>query len=123
VQHAIDRDALLDAVEPLDRLRKLAPNQAQVLELERTLAARRAAESAQWTERGVAQYQAGQIAEAKASWERALALDPGNKVAEENLERAERVLDKLDKLRQLDALDGAQPAVSGGRPGPQNNCC
>jgi hypothetical protein len=123
VQHAIDRDALLDAVEPLDRLRKLAPNQAQVLELQRTLAARRAAESAQWTERGVAQYQAGQIAEAKASWERALALDPGNKVAEENLERAERVLDKLDKLRQLDALDGAQPAVSGGRPGPQNNCC
>lgn len=123
VQHAIEQDALLEAVEPLDRLRKLAPNDPQVVALEQTLAARRAAESAQWTQRGVVQYQDGQIAEAKASWERALALDPGNKVAEENLERAERVLDKLDKLRRLDAADGGQPTVGGGRQGPASLCC
>jgi len=51
-------------------------------------------------DRGVSAYSRGQFEQAASLWRQALVLKPEYKPAQENLERAERVLEKLQELKQ-----------------------
>lgn len=57
-------------------------------------------EASRLFEIGVNAYSRGQYAEAATHWREVLKLKPDNKQAKENLERAERVLEKLRELEQ-----------------------
>jgi tetratricopeptide (TPR) repeat protein len=51
-------------------------------------------------DRGVSAYSRGNFEQAANLWRQALELNPNHKLAQENLERAERVLEKLQQLKQ-----------------------
>lgn len=51
-------------------------------------------------DQGVSAYSRGRFEQAAKFWRRALELKPDHKPSQENLERAERVLDKLKELKQ-----------------------
>lgn len=59
-----------------------------------------AQESSRLFNLGVNAYSRGNFEQAAASWREVLALQPDHKQAQENLQRAERVLDKIERLKQ-----------------------
>ncbi|MFU8836871.1 MAG: tetratricopeptide repeat protein [Thiohalomonadaceae bacterium] len=50
--------------------------------------------------RGINAYSRGHFEEAAQAWRETLSLDPRNKLAQDNLERAERVLQRFEELQQ-----------------------
>lgn len=99
-------DDYLVAREHLRQLRSLDSGNAEWQQEQAALDAMIAARAEQLFKEGINAYGQGQYEKAAESWRETLNLDPGHKLARDNLERAERVLERIQTLQQRQADGG-----------------
>lgn len=90
----------LAAREQLRQLRSLDPKNPAWQQEQETLDAIITARTEQLFKEGINAYSHGQYEKAAESWRETLSLDPRHKLAKDNLERAERVLERIRTLQQ-----------------------
>jgi tetratricopeptide (TPR) repeat protein len=90
----------LAAREQLRHLRRLDPNNPEWKQEQENLDVTITARTEQLFKEGINAYGRGEYEKAAESWRATLDLDPDHKLAKDNLERAERVLDRIQKLQQ-----------------------
>jgi hypothetical protein len=97
---ALENNDLYSAQAHVSRLKRDAPTDSEVKHLYQKIHTQIRAEVDEMTAKGNSLYRQERIAEAKAVWEKALRLDPGNRELKTHIERATRVLTKLQNLRK-----------------------
>lgn len=99
-QLALTRNDLSTAHQHAVELKRLLPDDIEVLQLHSEINSRIMIVVDKMIAQGNSLYRQEKIADAKKTWEKALTLDPGNRELIANIQRAERVLQKLDDLRE-----------------------
>lgn len=99
-QSALDAGKLANARTILRNLERLAPDDAGLREEHEQLSRAIAEESERLFQEGVRLYSRGEFEDAARQWRLVLELTPEHRNAAENLERAERVLERLEQLRE-----------------------
>jgi tetratricopeptide (TPR) repeat protein len=103
---AVDKNILPEAVGLLGKLEEMAPGNEALAEERARLTTAVHEETARLYETGVSLYSRGEFEKAVEFWRRALQLRPDHREARENLDRAERVIEKLRQLRDKQAGNG-----------------
>ncbi len=96
---ALSQGRLRVALDIIEDLANIEKNNKQVLQLKKALELKLSARVAALMKRGNKFYKNGSIDDAKRDWEEVLRLEPNNKEAQNNVERAQRVLEKLLELQ------------------------
>jgi tetratricopeptide (TPR) repeat protein len=104
---AVDKGELRAALDLLGKLDEMAPDDAALAEERTRLSGALQEETLRLYETGVSLYSRGEFEQAVEVWRRATRLNPDHRETRENLERAERVIEKLQQLRDKQAVDGS----------------
>lgn len=99
-QNARDGGKFIEDREHMAHLRKLDPDNMEWKKEQDTLEQTVQLRIEQLYNRGINAYSRGQFEEAAAAWRELLILDPNHKLAQDNLARAERVLQRVEQLQQ-----------------------
>ena len=98
-KRALSQGQLRAALDIIDELLHIDKQNKQVIELKKAVQAKLESRIAALMKRGNNYYKNGSIEDAKRDWEEVLMLDPNNKEARNNVQRALRVLEKLHELQ------------------------
>ncbi|MCW8919068.1 MAG: hypothetical protein OQL08_09685 [Gammaproteobacteria bacterium] len=97
---AFAKQEFLAAREQLAELEKTDPGYSELAAMRGRLQQAIDHKASQLFDAGVSAYSRGQFEQAAREWRDVLKLDPDHQQARENLERAEKVLNKLESLKQ-----------------------
>lgn len=97
---AIEKQNFQEARKQLDQLLEVMPNHPEAEKRQRELKIAIDKSVARLFDSGVSAYSRGQFEVAAKRWRSLLELDPEHQQAKENLERAEKVLEKIEALKK-----------------------
>ncbi len=112
-RRAVEAGRLTSARTILRSLEEMAPNDTGLLAERRQLESQIDSEANRLFEEGVGLYSRGEFDAAAKAWRATLELNPHHRPAAENLERAERVLERIRQLREKQAQGGNGPISLG----------